>query len=247
MAYHVTLTLFDGPLDLLLHLIGRAQVDIRDIFVSEITDQFLDYMGQLDELDMDRASEFLEMAARLLEIKSRRLLPGAAPEEGEEESPEQQLIRQLEEYRLFKAASAALQQKERQAAGIYYRLPQEMVREGDFDITNASIELLTQAFAILMARVEEEEEPDEEPERRIERESFTVQQQLFRIQALLSERRSLGFTELISARPTREEVVTAFLAILELIKLNRAQVRQSGLYGAIRLERRARTEEENHG
>lgn len=247
MAYHVSLTLFDGPLDLLLHLISRAQVDIRDIFISEITDQFLAYMGQLDELDMDRASEFLEMAARLLEIKSRRLLPGAAEEEEDEESPEQQLIRQLEEYRLFKAASAALQQKEKLAAGVHYRLPQEIVRGGDFDITNASAALLAQAFAALLARVGQEEDDEEEPERRIERESFTVQQQLFRIQSLLGQRGSVGFGELVSARPTREEVVTAFLAVLELIKLNRAQVRQEGLYGAIRLVARARTEEEAHG
>ncbi len=234
MAYHVKLSAFDGPLDLLLALIGRAQVDIRDIFVSEITDQFLAYMSELDELDMDRASEFLEMAARLLEIKSRRLLPGVPRDEPDAPDPEQELIRQLEEYKLFKAASAAFAEKERQAAGIYYRLPQEIVRGADFDITNASAALLLEAFRALMARVDVDDEEDA-PARRIEREGYTVQEQIFRIQRLLGRGGAVRFGELFSARPTREEVVTAFLALLELLKLGRVTLRQEALYGEITL------------
>ena len=244
MAYHVSLSMFDGPLDLLLHLISRAQVDIRDIFVSEITDQFLEYMEGLDELDMDRASEFLEMAARLLEIKSRRLLPGQPKEEEDEEDPEQQLIRQLEEYKLFKAATIALQEKARQAAGVYYRLPVEIVKGTDFDITNADAELLRKAFSALMERLKDDEE--DKPERQIERETWTVQQQLFRIQGLLAESRGpLSFRTLFTARPQRDEVVTAFIALLELLKLNRITLRQDGLYGGITIEARARREEDD--
>lgn len=249
MAYHVSLAMFDGPLDLLLHLIARAQVDIRDIFVSEITDQFLEQMAGLDELDMDRASEFLEMAARLLEIKSRRLLPQPPQEEGEEEEedPEQALIRQLEEYKLFKAASQTLQLKEKQAANVFYRIPVEKIEGTDFEIENASVRLLMQAFAVLMARLAEEE--DNGPEREIERETYTVQQQLFRIQGLLGERRGpLGFRELFSTKPSREEVVTVFIALLELMRLNRIALKQEGLFGGITIEARARADmEAEHG
>ena len=101
MAVYVSLRQFEGPLDLLLHLISKAKIDIKDIFVSEITEQYLESMRGLDELDMDTASEFLTMAATLLEIKSRALLPRppAEPEDGEE-TPEQALIRRLEEYKL---------------------------------------------------------------------------------------------------------------------------------------------------
>jgi segregation and condensation protein A len=247
MAYHVSLSMFDGPLDLLLHLIARAQVDIRDIFISEITDQFLETMAGLDELDMDRASEFLEMAARLLEIKSRRLLPEPPAPEEEGEDPEQALIRQLEEYRLFKAAGAALQQKEKQAAGVFYRLPAENVKGTDFDITNASAELLRQAFALLMERIAEEEE--DKPDRHIEREIFTVQEQIFRIQSVLADRRGpVGFRELFSARPVREEVITVFMALLELLRLGRITIRQEGLYGSIAVEALMRHDmEAGHG
>ena len=102
MAYHVSIDLFEGPLDLLLHLVGEARIDIRDIFVSQIVEQYMEYMADLGAEDMDRASEFLAMAARLLEIKSRRLLPSATQEELEEvEQEEETLIRQLEQMKLY--------------------------------------------------------------------------------------------------------------------------------------------------
>ena len=117
MAYEVQLKQFEGPLDLLLHLIARAKVDICDIFVSEITEQYLASMADIDSLDMDTASEFLTMAATLLEIKSRALLPRLPdPEEEGEETPEQALIRRLHEYRAIKEGAAEMQSIERAAA-----------------------------------------------------------------------------------------------------------------------------------
>ena len=103
MAYHVYLDLFEGPLDLLLFLIGKAHIDIKDIFISKVTSQYLEFVALLEDEDMDRASEFIQMAARLLEIKSRKLLPKLRIAEQEEE-PEEVLIRQLEEYRRLKLA-----------------------------------------------------------------------------------------------------------------------------------------------
>ena len=123
MAYAFKLESFEGPLDLLLHLIAKAQVDIKDIFVSEITDQYLAYLEQMEQLDMEQASEFLTMAATLLNIKSRSLLP--KPETPEEDDPEALLILQLEEYKKIKQASLVLQEMEKSAAKSYFKLPEE--------------------------------------------------------------------------------------------------------------------------
>ena len=126
MAYSVSLKQFDGPLDLLLTLIGKARIDIQDIFVSEITEQYLEYMDGVDELDMDSASEFLQMAATLVEIKSRAMLPKPPRIEDEEGlSPEEALIRQLTEYKRFKEASAQMQRLETEAKYIITKLSEE--------------------------------------------------------------------------------------------------------------------------
>ena len=109
--YRVSLSQFEGPLDLLLHLIEKAEVNIEDIFVSEITSQYLAYMDDLSDLDMDRASSFLTVAAQLLLIKSRSLLPRPPAEDEEEEDPKEALLRQLREYKAFKQASEALSER----------------------------------------------------------------------------------------------------------------------------------------
>ena len=126
MSYIVSLKEFDGPLDLLLTLISNAKIDIQDIFVSQITEQYLETMSLVDELDMDSASEFLQMAATLLEIKSRAMLPKPPkPEDPDELSPEEALIKQLEEYRQFKEVSARMHQLEEEARALLTKLPEE--------------------------------------------------------------------------------------------------------------------------
>ena len=126
MAYTVSLKQFDGPLDLLLTLIGKARIDIQEIFVSEITEQYLAYMAGVDELDMESASEFLQMAATLLEIKSRAMLPKPPKPENEDElSPEEALIKQLTEYKQFKEASERMHQLEEEARALMTKMPEE--------------------------------------------------------------------------------------------------------------------------
>ena len=124
--YVVSLKQFDGPLDLLLSLVQHAKIDIQDIFVSQITEQYLESMAGVDELDMDSASEFLAMAATLMEIKSRALLPAPPePEEEGEETPEQALIRQLTEYKAFKELSQDMRKLEDEARSLISKLPEE--------------------------------------------------------------------------------------------------------------------------
>ncbi len=147
MAYCVQLKQFEGPLDLLLHLIEESKVDIKDIFVSEITAQYLSYMNQVDELDMDTASEFLTMAATLLYIKSRQLLPRPPREDEEEEDPEVLLIRQLRDYKAFKEASEKLRELFDAARDSCTRLPEDvLLPPKEVELDGATMDTLFSAF-----------------------------------------------------------------------------------------------------
>ncbi|MGI6150759.1 MAG: segregation and condensation protein A, partial [Christensenellales bacterium] len=144
--YTVSLARFEGPLDLLLHLIEKAEVDIKDIFVSEITSQYLEYMKGLDELEPDAASEFVAMAATLLLIKSRTLLPKPEPVMQEEEDPETVLLRQIREYKLFKEASEELSALKADADRLFFRLPEEFPQQPPrVDLDGVSADALYEA------------------------------------------------------------------------------------------------------
>jgi segregation and condensation protein A len=159
MAYLVQLKQFEGPLDLLLHLIEEAEVDVKDIFVSEITAQYLSYMAQVDELDMDTASEFLTMAATLLYIKSRQLLPRPPKEDEAEEDPEELLIRQLREYKAFKEATEQLRQLFEAAQNGKTRLPEDVpLPPKEVTLDGASMDGLFSAFLVMLERKKDEPE-----------------------------------------------------------------------------------------
>ena len=144
-AYKFQLDNFDGPLDLLLHLIKVAKIDIKDIFVSKITEQYMKYMEDIDNIDVEKASEFISMAATLIEIKSKKLLPKPVEETLDEEDPEQKLIRQIEEYRLFKEASEKL--KEIEDINRLYKEPDDAAMGYRYELPeHLELNLLTQAF-----------------------------------------------------------------------------------------------------
>ncbi len=244
MAYVVSLRQFDGPLDLLLTLISRAKIDICEIFVSEITEQYLEYMAGVDELDMDSASEFLQMAATLVEIKSRALLPAPpAPEDPEAETPEQALIRQLTEYRAFKETCEDLKRLEEAARLMLNKLPEEYpLPPPETELTGLTLEGLTRAFLRVLSRARSEPEAHQ---REIRRDSFTVQGCMARIQARLRQG-DVAFEALFGEEPCRAEIVALFMGMLELLRLNRVRVRQRGVFGEIILSpvRRGETEAE---
>ena len=236
MPYVVSLKQFDGPLDLLLTLISNAKLDIQDIFVSEITEQYLESMKLVDELDMDSASEFLQMAATLLEIKSRAMLPKPPkPEEEGALSPEEELIRQLTEYKQFKEISARMHQLEEDARALLTKLPEEYpLPPPNIEITGLTLEKLAKAFQKVLARAEAAQQNENMASREIRRDSFTVAGCM----AFISKRLrggSFRFMELFEENYTREEVITMFLAVLEMARLSRVHVEQSGAYGEIYL------------
>ena len=236
MSYIVSLKDFDGPLDLLLTLISDAKIDIRDIFVSQITEQYLQTMSLVDELDMDSASEFLQMAATLLEIKSRSMLPKPPkPEDPNELSPEEALILQLEEYRRFKEVSARMHQLEEEARALMTKLPEEYpLPPPNIEITGLTLEKLIRAYRRVLQRAERADLAERMANREIRRDNFTVAGCMARISRRV-RRGGCTFSELFEADFTRQEVVTMFLALLELIKLNRLRVEQTGAYDEIRL------------
>ena len=239
MPYIVSLKQFDGPLDLLLTLISNAKIDIQDIFVSQITEQYLETMALVDELDMDSAREFLQMAATLLEIKSRAMLPKPPkPEDPDELTPEQALIKQLEEYRQFKEVSARMHQLEEEARALLTKLPEEYpLPPPNIEITGLTLEKLIKAYRRVLERAERAEAADRMASREIRRDTFTVSGCMTRIGRMV-RKGGCRFSQLFGEDFTRQEVVTMFLALLEMIKLNRLVVSQRAAYEDIYLESR---------
>lgn len=229
MAYHIMLEMYEGPLDLLLHLISKAQVDIKDIFISEITDQYLSYVAQMQESDMDRSSSFIEMAAHLLEIKSRKLLPARRIDD-EEETTEEMIIQMLEEYRKFKLVCDDLRELEGKAKLLYSKLPEEIEPNIELDDSEFTVNKL---FNALLNILRENDDLNDEPHpSEIQREVFSVQERMFFIKKILVSGQTT-FKQLFNDASTRNEVITTFLALLELVHLSNVRLEQQDSYSEI--------------
>ena len=229
---------FDGPLDLLLTLIGKAQIDIRDIFVSEITDQYLEIVRNAQDLNMDEASDFLLMAATLLEIKSRAMLP-KVPKPDDEIDPETELIRRLEEYKRFRETAESMKTFEDAAKRVFTKLPEEYpLPPQEFELTGLTLKGLQEAFLRIWERrpqLDDDPESNHYAPRNIHRDSHTVQECMLDLLTRMKQKKRIRFEEAFSNAPTKEEVVTYFLAVLELLKLGQMHILQGSIYGEIEL------------
>ena len=229
-AYKFKLDNFDGPLDLLLHLIKVAKIDIKDIFVSKITEQYMVYMEDIDSIDVDKASEFISMAATLLEIKSKKLLPKPQVEEQDEEDPEQRLIRQIEEYKLFKEASEKL--KEIEDVDRMYKAPDDSAGQYRYELPeHLDLKLLTEAFYKMLQK--QTIKAQEITERKIVKDRFTVAQKIAQIKDDLITKKHFKFSELFEEDYSKSEIINTFLALLELLKNQLITATQSSTYGDI--------------
>ena len=237
--YSTKLDNFEGPLDLLLHLIKEAKIEIKDVFVSKVTEQFLQYMDGLDVLDVDKASEYLNMAATLLEIKSKSILPKI--EEMDFEDPEQELIRQLEEYKLFKEASEKL--KEQENVLRFYKEPDKSVGDVKIVYSNFNLDGLIAAFSKLLMRVDDKKR-QENVLKEIPKEVFTVKDKVEHIRAVLLDKKEASFFEMFSSYYTKNELITTFQAMLELLKLQYITVEQNGVFDDITITLREDRNEE---
>ncbi len=245
--YRVQLSQFDGPLDLLLHLIAQAEINIEEIFVSEITAQYLSYMGALSALELDTASEFLSMAAQLLYIKSRQLLPKPPREEPEEEEdPEQALIRQLRAYQAFKNAGAALGALRAEADKSLARLPADvLLPEKRITLDGATREGLLAAFAAVLSRSEAGETPPESHS--VRPDLYTVRRQRRKIRALLAQTPRLPFETLFSEGADRMEIIVTFMTLLEMLAHGEIHVDQSAPFARITVRAKNLLPEDDEG
>jgi segregation and condensation protein A len=228
--YKVHIEQFEGPLDLLLFLIGRARIDIEQIFVSEVTGQFLSYVSEMQSLPMESASEFLEMAATLLYIKSRMMLPREDEEEAEEEDAEMELIERLKAYKTFKDASEQMRPLEDKGLCSYYKLPEEIAFPDEkWEFEEMTLQGLAEAFMEVLMRI-----PDAQPERmeviEIQRDTVSFKDKRHHILNMLSKIKTLNFFSLFSESRTRLEVAVTFLALLDLIHKNIVTIQQSACF-----------------
>jgi len=230
MDYNIKLEAFEGPFDLLFHLIEKAEVDIYDIPIAKITDQYIDYIHTLQALDLEVASEFLVMAATLVQIKSRMLLP--KPPKAEEtlemeEDPRDELVARLLEYKQFKAAASLLKERE-QAQGLTFTRPVDVEEfisafAEKNPLKGLTLSDLLGALQTVLERVDEEELVTE-----ITREEVTVRDRMREVlRRLVLAREGITFSELFRGARTKVAVVVTFLALLEMIRLGRIVVRQS--------------------
>jgi len=228
--YKIVIDQFQGPLDLLLHLIGKARIDIEEIFVSKVTGQYLEYVSAMPQLSMDKASEFIEMAALLVYIKSRMLLPSEGDDIDDEDDPEQELIARLKIYKVFKDAAEAMKALERDAHGAYYKLPEEMAYPDEkIVLEEMTLGALGQAYLEVMARV-----PDAQIERveevAIHHDIFTIKGRTKHIMRSLSRMNGASFKSLFSEVRSKMEVAVTFIALLELIHENIVRITQDSCY-----------------
>ena len=230
-GYRVKLDSFEGPLDLLLHLIKRAKIKIRDIFISDITGQFLEFIEQdIDNVDLDKASEFLGMAAYLLEIKAKSLLPKPETQQGEtEEDDGSELIRRLEEYELYKSEMEKL--KARETVDAFSRAPDLSVGDERTVLRDMTMEGLFEALKKIFERAERRS-IDKTP-KEIVRDPFTVEEKQEFIIKTLTEHESVHFIQLFDEDATKSEVITTFQALLELMKLQFLTASQQEVFGDI--------------
>ena len=228
--YTTKLSNFEGPLDLLLHLIKIAEVDVKDIFVSEVTNQFLEYVYN-SEIDMETESEYLSIAATIIEIKSKAIIPNEeAIMEAEEEG--NLLIQRIEEYRLLKESAEKL--KELENVDRFYKSPEDDAFNVKVVYKDFNLNGLLDAFTNLLKRVDVKDIV-ENKQKEIPKEVFTVADKIVLIKNLLQDRKSMSFYDLFTGYSTKTEVITTFQAFLELLKHQFLRFEQDETFGDITL------------
>ena len=248
MAIELKLQAFEGPLDLLLHLIEKNKVNIYDIPIALITQQYMEYIDAMTEasMAMNVMSEFLVMAATLLDIKSRMLLPAEKDEEGEEIDPREELVRQLLEYKTYKYMSFELRELEDQAGNVWYRRPsiprqvQQYTEPVDPDevLDKAGVTLpgLYRIYQEVMKRREDLKDPIRAGFGRIEKQEIDAQEAMQFVERYIMNRRRCTFRALLMLREGRMYTVVTFLTILELMKRGHVYVTQEKNFGEIFIE-----------
>lgn len=234
MAIPVKLEAFEGPLDLLLHLIEKNKVDIYDIPIVEITEQYLDYIRQMDTEDMNVMSEFLVIAATLIDIKCRLLLPKEVNDEGEEEDPRAELVLKLLEYKMYKYMSFELRDKQIDAGRTLFRnqhLPksvEEYRQPVNYEVLLSDINLnkLHEIFQFMIKRQEDKIDPVRSTFGNIEKDEIDLDLKTAYVEAYIKSHKRFSFRQLLEKQHSRMEIIVTFLVILEMMKMGQIDIEQ---------------------
>lgn len=244
MGIPVKLQAFEGPLDLLLHLIDKNKVNIYDIPIVEITQQYLEYIQEMKKQDLNIMSEFMVMAATLIDIKCRMLLPKEVNEEGEEEDPRAELVQQLLEYKMYKYMSYELRDRMNEAAHTFYKresIPKEVLEyKQPVDTTGImdgiTLGLLRQIFDNVMRRQEDKMDPIRSKFGKIEKEEVSLPDKLEYIINYAKTHKRFSFKHLLQKQCSKMQIVVTFLAVLELMKSGVVQIQQEKIFDDIEIE-----------
>lgn len=226
MGIPVKLQVFEGPLDLLLHLIDKNKIDIYDIPIVEITNQYMEYIKAMEKEDLNVMSEFLVMAATLLDIKCKMLLPKEVNEDGEEEDPRQELVEQLLEYKMYKYMSYELKDRELESERVMYKTPtiprevMEYEQPVNLDelLGDLTLQKLNHIFKDVMKRQVDKIDPVRSKFGKIEKEEVTVSDKLVFVTDYAREHKKFSFRTLLTKQSTKTQIVVTFLALLQLMK-----------------------------
>lgn len=232
-AYQVELTGFQGPMDLLLHLINKEKVDIYDIPISRITDQFIRHIEVMQIINLETAGEFIAMAATLMVIKMKMLMPSHAEIEEDEEDPRAELVRKLLEYKRFKEAAAALHRQEEERQRYHLRKTRYPFQQN----LDLEPELRIEMYDLLSALAGIFDRLQAKPVHEVEREPFTVEEKMSLIEEKIGGGGTVAFTELFVDDTVKMEVIVTFIAVLELVKRGRLEFVQTHVHGEIWIHR----------
>ncbi len=234
MALSVKLEVFEGPLDLLLHLIEKNKIDIYDIPIVTITEQYLDYIKQMETEDMNVMSEFLVMAATLIDIKCKMLLPREENEEGEDEDPRAELVQKLLEYKMFKYMSYELKDRQLDAEKSWFKKPMLPKEVQDFQypldyeelIGDMNLAKLHEIFKSCMKRQVDKVDPIRSQFGNIEKDEINLEDKQTYIEEYVRNHKKFSFRELLERQGNKMEIIVTFLAILEMLKQNIITIEQ---------------------
>ena len=241
MGIPVKLQVFEGPLDLLLHLIDKNKIDIYDIPIVEITNQYMEYIQAMEKEDLNIMSEFLVMAATLLDIKCKMLLPKEVNEEGEEEDPRQELVEQLLEYKMYKYMSYELRDRQMDGEQVLYKDPSipnevlEYVEPVDLDelLGDLTLAKLNRIFKEVMKKQVDKIDPVRSKFGKIEKEEVTLPDRLDFVSEYARTHSRFSFRSLLEQQTSRTQIVVTFLAVLQLMKEGVILIRQEHAFDHI--------------
>ncbi len=244
MAISIKLTAFEGPLDLLLHLIDKNKVNIYDIPIVEITEQYMDYVNDLKGEKLDLLSEFLVMAATLLDIKSKMLLPKVVKEDGQIEDPREELVAKLLEYKMYKYMSYELKDRQIEASRILFRkqeIPEEVSKYEqpvDLDklLNGITLDKLREVFDFVIKKQKDKIDPLRSKFGQIEKEEVNLEDKISYVLEYARNERRFSFRKLLEVQKSKMHIIVTFLAILELMKTGTLSIIQENIFGDILVE-----------